>query len=153
MKNGVARSSITALLCLGFLTASALASTKIPEGYRDVKLGMTKTQVLDLMQKSPIHFSYDDLGEEIGEIIRGDDLFRYATYRFDQDGTLVEIGLQMREIVGRDRCIELFNSQYGLQLSPVQGTVEADRSIEVRDNSLIMKKSKDKNTRSAKGPS
>lgn len=153
MKNGVARFSIAVLLCFGFLTGAALASTKIPEGYRDVKLGMTKPQVLDLLQKSPIHFSFDDLGEEIGEIIRGDDLFRYATYRFDQDGTLVEIGLQMREILGRDRCIELFNTQHGLQLSPVQSTVEADRSIEVRDNSLIMKKSNEKSTRSAKGPS
>jgi hypothetical protein len=61
--------------------------------------------------------------------------------------------LQMREVIGRDRCVELFNTQHGLSLSPLHSTVEADRTIELRDNSLIMKKSKEKSTRSAKGPS
>jgi hypothetical protein len=153
MNNGVVRFSILIGLCLVFVAGSALAAAKVPEGYRDIKLGMSKTQVLDLLQKSPIHFSFDDLGEEIGEIIRGDDLFRYATYRFDGEGALVEIGLQMREVVGRERCVELFNNQHGLSLSPLQSTVEADRIIEVRENSLVMKKSKEKSTRSAKGPS
>jgi hypothetical protein len=153
MNNGMVRFSILIGLCLVFVAGSALAAAKVPEGYRDIKLGMSKTQVLDLLQKSPIHFSFDDLGDEIGEIIRGDDLFRYATYRFDGEGALVEIGLQMREVVGRERCVELFNTQHGLALSPLQSTVEADRIIEVRENSLVMKKSKEKSTRSAKGPS
>ncbi|HMK37613.1 MAG TPA: hypothetical protein VK463_21250 [Desulfomonilaceae bacterium] len=152
MNNGIVR-SMTMALCLLFLAGSAFAAAKLPEGYRDIKLGMSKSQVIDLLQKSPMHFSYDDLGEEIGEIIRGDDLFRYATYHFDKEGILVEIGLQMREIIGRDRCIEMYNTQNGLALSPVQGTVEADRSIEVRENCLVMKKTTDQNTRSAKGPS
>jgi hypothetical protein len=153
MNYGIVRLSILIGLCLAFATGSALAAAKVPEGYRDIKLGMSRTQVLDLLQKSPIHFSFDDLGNEIGEIIRGDDLFRYATYRFDGEDTLVEIGLQMREVIGRDRCVELFNTQHGLSLSPLHSTVEADRTIELRDNSLIMKKSKEKSTRSAKGPS
>ncbi len=106
------------------------------------------------MQKSPTHFSYDDMGDQIGEIIRGDDLFRYATYKFDSDGILVEIGLQMREIVGRDRCIEIYNMQTGLNISPSQGcTVDSDVTIEVRENSLIMKKNPLKDTRAAKGSS
>ena len=53
------------------------------QGIGEIKLGMNKTEVLDLMQKGPIHFSFDDLGGEISEIVRGDDLFRFATYRFD----------------------------------------------------------------------
>jgi hypothetical protein len=150
MQSGLARFSMVLCLCLALSVGICLpAGAKVPEGYRDIKLGMNKDQVLDLLQKSPVHFSYDDLGDEIGEIIRGDDLFRYATYKFDSNGTLIEIGLQMREILGRDRCIEMYNNQHGLKLSPAQGTAESDLAIEVKENTLLMKKTPTKDTRSA----
>ncbi len=154
MNSASARFSIIMILCV-IVTAAICtsAAARVPEGYRDIKLGMNKSQVLSLLQQSPLHFTYDDMGDEVGEIIRGDDLFRYALYRFDGEGILVEIGLEMREILGRDRVLELYNSQHGLKLSPRQATVEADFSIEVRDNCLIMKKAPVKDTRSAKGTS
>jgi hypothetical protein len=139
------------VIAIAVVGTSAFA--RVPEGYRDIKLGMNKSQVLGLLQQSPLHFTYDDMGDEIGEIIRGDDLFRYALYRFDGEGVLIEIGLEMREILGRDRVLELYNSQHGLKLTPRHATVEADFSIEVRDNSLVMKKIPVKDTRSAKGTS
>ncbi|MGO9567881.1 MAG: hypothetical protein ACLP5H_10100 [Desulfomonilaceae bacterium] len=152
--------SATARFCiitiLSVIIAAAVCTSavaRVPEGYRDVKLGMNKSQVLSLLQQSPLHFTYDDMGDEVGEIIRGDDLFRYALYRFDGEGILVEIGLEMREILGRDRVLELYNSQHGLKLTPRHATVEADFSIEVRDNCLVMKKMPVKDTRSAKGTS
>ncbi len=153
MKIGVARFSGILIVCAGILLTGICspALAGIPDGYRDIKLGMNKIQVLDLMKKSPVHHSYDDMGHEIGEIIRGDKLFRYATYRFDTQGVLVEIGLQMREILGRDKVLDLFNRKHGLKVSPHQGTVELNRSIEVRDNGLIMKMNPHVERRSAKG--
>ena len=141
------------ILCLALIlsTGTAAASPgKVPGGYRDIKLGMNKTEVLDLLQKGPIHFSFDDLGAEISEIVRGDDLFRFATYRFDKQGILVEIALQMREILGQDRVIELYNKQLGLNLSPLKATVESNLSIEVRDNLVVLKMEPGKDTRSAR---
>jgi hypothetical protein len=141
--------AMTLVVCLVAWAGISCASTKVPDGFKDIKLGMSKTQVLDLLQKSPNHFSFEDMGDEIGEIVRGDDLFRYATYRFSKEGELVEIDLAMREVLGRDKCIENFNNQHGLQLTPVNKTCEADRTIEVQNNSLIMKKATDKDTRAA----
>jgi hypothetical protein len=154
MNSAIARVCRIMALCViasAVVCTSALA--RVPEGYRDIKLGMNKSQVLSLLQQSPLHFTYDDMGDEVGEIIRGDDLFRYALYRFDSDGVLVEIGLEMREILGRDRVLELYNSQHGLKITPRHAAVEANYSIEVRNNSLVMKKVPVKDTRSAKGPS
>jgi hypothetical protein len=154
MNSASARFFIIMILCVIVVAAICTsAAARVPEGYRDIKLGMNKSQVLSLLQQSPLHFTYDDMGDEVGEIIRGDELFRYALYRFDGEGILVEIGLEMREILGRERVLELYNSQHGLKLSPRQATVEADFSIEVRDNCLIMKKASLKDTRSAKGNS
>jgi hypothetical protein len=150
MNNGMGRLSMAFSLCLLFLVgATVQASAKVPEGYRDIKLGMNRSQVVELLQKSPIHFSYDDIGGEIGEIVRGDDLFRFATYKFDKDGVLVEIGLQMREVLGRDRCLEMYNSQHGIQVSPLKSTTDANVTLEVKENSIIMKKNSGKDTRSA----
>lgn len=142
------RMGLCVIILVGF---SSLAWGKIPEGYKDVVLGMKKNQVLDLLQKSPVHFSYDDIGGQIGEIIRGDELFRYATYRFNEEGVLVEISLQMREILGRDRVLELYNSQNGLKLGPLEGMVESGLSIEVHENSLVMRIVPGKETHAAKG--
>jgi hypothetical protein len=140
MKRGRPRFFLVLFISLAVaLTMIGNAIAKIPGGYRDVKLGMDKTQVLDVLEKNRTHYSYDDVGQEIREIVRGDDLFRYATYLFNREGILVEIGLQMREILGRDRVIELYNSQHGLSLTPKHSTVEANLSIEVQENSLVMK--------------
>lgn len=140
MSKGLSLIPLRMVLCILIMACfSSLALGKIPEGYKDVKLGMKKTQVLDLLQKSPVHFSYDDLGGQIGEIIRGDDLFRYATYIFNDEGVLIEISLQMREILGRERVLELYNSQHGLKVGPLEGMVESGLSIEVHDNSVVMR--------------
>jgi hypothetical protein len=150
MRNGLLwRTAACTLVLLLVSVTGALA--KIPEGYRDVKLGMKKSEVVELLQKSPLHMSYDDLEGQIGEIIRGDDLFRYATYRFNRENVLVEIGLEMREILGRDRVLEVFNTQNGLALTPLQRTIESGRSVEVQDNSLVLRLDLGKDTRAAKG--
>ncbi len=133
------------------LSIASAALGKIPEGFRDIKLGMQKSQVLELLQKSPRHFSYDELGGQIGEIIRGDDLFRYATYRFDDNGILVEIQLHMREILGKERVLEMFNAQHDLKLGSVPKAVESGISIEVKENSLIMKMVPNRETHASKG--
>lgn len=152
MKDGLIRCAVRLVICTLIVAVMITAAmAKVPDGYRDVKLGMKKGEVLELMQKSPVHFSYDDLGAQIGEIVRGDDLFRYATYRFDGDGTLVEIGLEMREILGRDKVLELYSGQTGLKLSPLQTMRESDRSVEVRNNSVILKLESAKEARAAKG--
>jgi hypothetical protein len=151
MKRQLARGSFGIVLVLILISSfGSLAIGGGLEGYRDIKLGMNKTQVLDLLQKAPGHFSYDDLGVEIGEIIRSDDLFRYATYRFNAEGTLVEIDLEMREVLGRDRVLELYGNQIGLKLSPTEATKTAGLVIEVKRNSVVLKKDPAR-TRSAKG--
>jgi hypothetical protein len=151
MKRQLFRGSLGCLFALILIAAfGSMAIAAGPEGYRDIKLGMNKTQVLDLLQKAPGHFSYDDLGLEIGEIIRSDDLFRYATYRFSPEGILVEIDLEMREVLGRDRVLELYGNQIGVKLSPSEVTKTADLTIEVKKNSVILKKDAGR-TRSAKG--
>ena len=153
MKIGVARFAGTLVVCLGMIVGiGTTALAGIPEGFRDIKLGMNKIQVLDQLKKNkPIHFSYDDMGGEIGEIIRGDKLFRYATYRFDKQGVLIEIGLEMREIIGREKVLDMFNQEHGLKVSPHGSTIESDRAIEVRENGLIMKIAPNVQHRSAKG--
>jgi hypothetical protein len=136
------RTRLSVIMSFTVLMLVALSTSvwaKALDGFRDVKLGMEKSKVLEVLRKSPTHFSFDDLGNEIGEIIRGDDLFRYATYRFNEKQLLVEIDLQMREVLGRDRVIELFNSRQGLKLSPLQTTVVENMSIEVKDNALIIR--------------
>lgn len=137
---------LAVILVVGNAAASA---GKIPEGYRDIKLGMNKSQVLDLLKKGPVHSSFDDMGSEIGEIVRGDDLFRFATYRFDKEEILVEIDLEMREILGKDKVLDLYNKQLGLNLSPLKAAVESNLSIEVRDNLVVLKLASTKDTRSA----
>ncbi|MEJ2719419.1 MAG: hypothetical protein P8182_20200 [Deltaproteobacteria bacterium] len=126
---------VVAVVCL---TATSWA--KVPDAFRGIKLGMQKAEVLRILEKNPAHFSYDDMGGQIGEIVRGDKLFRYATYRFDSQGKLMEIGLEMREIIGRDRVLKMYNSQHGLKVSPSKHLVEHDCLIEVRGNELIMRK-------------
>ena len=64
---------------------------------------------------------------------------------------MTEIDLQMREILGRDRVLEIYNTEHGLSLSPNKVSVEANKSIEVKDNRLIMKMAYDRDKRSAKG--
>jgi len=151
MRNRLMLASVGLVLSLSFFSALYTpAIAKAPEGYRDVKLGMTKNQVLDVLQKAPGHFSFDDLGLEVGEIIRSDDLFRHATYRFNPEGTLVEIDLEMREILGRERVLELFGDQLGIKLSPTAATQSADLIIEVRNNSVSLRKDSDGTSRSAK---
>ena len=140
------------MLCLAVILVvgnAAASAGKMPEGYRDIKLGMNKSQVLDLLKKGPVHSSFDDMGTEIAEIVRGDDLFRFATYRFDKEEVLVEIDLEMREILGKDRVLDLYNKQFGLNLSPLKAAVESNLSIEVRDNLVILKLASTKDTRSA----
>lgn len=152
MQNGLSRlvvRFVPAVLITIALCSSAGAT--IPDGFKDIKLGMQKGQVLDILQKSAGHSSYDDLGAEIGEIIRNDELFRFATYRFNSEGLLVEIGLEMREILGRENVLERYGMQCGLKLSPLEPMVESDRTIEVRNNCLVLKKSANPRTRAAKG--
>jgi hypothetical protein len=121
----------------------------VPNAYRGVKLGMPKAEVIKVLKRSPGHFFYDDLGSEVAELIRGDDLFRHATYRFDDSGILVEIALQMREILGRQKVLQIYDEQHGLNLSSLKGTREGDHIIEVKGNRLIMKKGHMKEVRAA----
>jgi hypothetical protein len=142
-----------AVLCfsISLVFASVLpAICKIPDGYRDIQLGMKKSEVVQALEKGSTHSSFEDLGEQVGEIIRGDELFRYASYRFDEEGVLVEIALSMREVLGRDAVLQIYNSKYGLNLAPLKTLVESDCSIEVRGDSVVIKQLSSKETRSAK---
>ncbi len=141
--------AMTVLFSLVLMSAS-FAGPKPPEGYRDIRLGMTKLQILDILKKQTGTSSFEEIGDEIGEIIRNDNLFRFAAYKFDPQGALVEIDLQMREILGRDKVLELFNAQYGLNVSPSKKFVDSTRSVEVLDNLLIIKLASDDRKRSAR---
>jgi hypothetical protein len=55
----------------------------------------------------------------------------------------------MREILGKDKVLDLYNKQLGLNLSPLKAAVESNLSIEVRDNLVILKLASTKDTRSA----
>ncbi len=132
---------------IAIMAAPALA--KVPEGYGEVRLGMPKTEVVRILQGESSAFPVEDEDGRLGQIIRGDELFRYATYVFNPEGALIEIDLEMREILGRDRVLEIFNSLHGLQISPAKGTTEGDRRIEVAGNRLIIKKAPSSTTRSA----
>lgn len=132
------------------LFSISFAGSKAPEGYREIKLGMSKPQIIDILKKSQGTASFEELGDEIGEIIRNDNLFRFAIYKFDPQEALIEIDLQMREILGRDKVIELFNAQYGLNISPSGKFIESNRTIEVQDNRLIIRIASDNQKRSAK---
>jgi hypothetical protein len=152
MKRRVGRVCGVMVLSVFIITGFAcLASAGLPEGYRDVRLGMSKDQVLDILKKNPSHFSYDDRGAAIGEIVRGDNLFRYATYKFNKEDRLVEIALQMREVIGRDKVIQIYNSKHGLHLSPHQKTVESNRSLELLGNGLVLRLEPGTESRTAKG--
>jgi len=141
--------AIIFLFCLS-VTAVCFAGPKAPEGYRNVKLGMTKPQIIDILKKEPGNDSFEEMGDEIGEIIRNDNLFRFAIYKFDSQGELIEIDLQMREILGRDKVLELFNAQHGLNIEPSKKFVESNRAIEVQDNKIIIKFASNNRSRSAK---
>ncbi|MGC8660592.1 MAG: hypothetical protein ACP5U1_16110 [Desulfomonilaceae bacterium] len=151
MRRSWALTSIFTAMFLSLLLVSAVfAGPQAPEGYRDIRLGMTKPQILDILKKEPATGSFEEIGDEIGEIIRNDNLFRFAAYKFDPQGALVEIDLQMREILGRDKVLELFNAKYGLNVSPTNKYVDSNRSVEVQDNVVIIKLASDNRKRSAK---
>ncbi len=138
-----------ALACA--LTLCVSASARVPDGYRGVKLGMPKSEVVHILETGSDHSSYHRLGPNIGEVIRGDELFRFATYRFDDKEVLVEIGLHMREIVGRDKVLELFKQKHGLNVSGAgNNIVEDDRLLEVKGNRLILKRAAAGGSRAAK---
>jgi hypothetical protein len=141
--------AIVFLFCIS-VTAVCFAGPKAPEGYRNVKLGMTKPQIIDILKKEPGNDSFEEMGDEIGEIIRNDNLFRFAIYKFDSQGQLVEISLQMREILGRDKVLELFNAQHGLNIEPSKKFVESNRTVEVQDNKIVIKFASNNRSRSAK---
>jgi hypothetical protein len=141
--------AIVFLFCIS-VTAVCFAGPKAPEGYRNVKLGMTKPQIIDILKKEPGNDSFEEMGDEIGEIIRNDNLFRFAIYKFDSQGQLVEISLQMREILGRDKVLELFNAQHGLSIEPSKKFVESNRTVEVQDNKIVIKFASNNRSRSAK---
>jgi len=141
--------AIIFLFCIS-VTAVCFAGPKAPEGYRNVKLGMTKPQIIDILKKEPGNDSFEEMGDEIGEIIRNDNLFRFAIYKFDSQGQLVEISLQMREILGRDKVLELFNAQHGLNIEPSKKFVESNRTVEVQDNKIVIKFASNNRSRSAK---
>jgi hypothetical protein len=141
--------AIVFFFCVSVTTA-CFAGPKAPEGYRNVKLGMTKPQIIDILKKEPGNDSFEEIGDEIGEIIRNDNLFRFAIYKFDAQGELIEIDLQMREILGRDKVLELFNAQHGLNIEPSKKFVESNRTVEVQDNKIVIKFASSNRSRSAK---
>jgi len=141
--------AIVFLFCIS-VTTICFAGPKAPEGYRNVKLGMTKPQIIDILKKEPGNDSFEEMGDEIGEIIRNDNLFRFAIYKFDSQGELIEIDLQMREILGRDKVLELFNAQHGLNIEPSKKFVESNRTVEVQDNKIVIKFASNNRSRSAK---
>ena len=141
--------AIVFLFCIS-VTTICFAGPKAPEGDRNVKLGMTKPQIIDILKKEPGNDSFEEMGDEIGEIIRNDNLFRFAIYKFDSQGQLVEINLQMREILGRDKVLELFNAQHGLNIEPSKKFVESNRTVEVQDNKIVIKFASNNRSRSAK---
>ena len=152
MKLGCRRLRLTVLLACFycFLCPEGLFA-KMPEGFKDIKLGMKRSHIVETLSKSPGHYSFEELGDEITEVIRGDNLFRFAIYRFNAEDELMEIDLQMREILGRDKVLEIYNTEHGLSLSPNKVSVESNKSIEVKDNRLILKMALDRDKRSAKG--
>ncbi len=139
------------MACSCYFLSPVVLFAKMPEGFKDIKLGMKRSHIVEALSKSPGHYSFEELGDEITEVIRGDNLFRFAIYRFNAEDELTEIDLQMREILGRDRVLEIYNTEHGLSLSPNKVSVEANKSIEVKDNRLILKLSYDRDKRSAKG--
>jgi len=101
---------------------------------------MDRTEVIRILETTPGHLAYQDLGSRLGEVIRGDKLFRHALYTFDVNNRLVEIALEMREIVGADQVLTVFNKEHGLALTRDKSTVEGDFSVEVRGNKLVMRR-------------
>lgn len=139
------------VLCILSFIFPCSTLAKMPDGHKDVKLGMKRPQIVELLSKSPGHYSFEELGDDITEVIRGDNLFRFAIYRFNAEDELTEIDLQMREIMGRDRVLEIYNTEHGLTLTPNKISVESNKSIEVRDNRLIIKLASERDKRSAQG--
>ncbi len=139
------------MACLSFFIIPCSLQARMPEGFKNIKLGMKRSQIIELLSKSPGHYSFEELGEEITEVIRGDNLFRFAIYRFNPEDELSEIDLQMREILGRDKVLEIYNTEHGLSLTPNMVSVESNKSIEVKDNRVILKLAQDREKRSAKG--
>ncbi len=139
----------TSVLCFAVPGLISSAWAKIPQDFRGVKLGMAKPQVVEILDKTPGHLSYVDVGGQLGEIIRHDRLFRYATYKFDTNGKLVEIALEMREILGREKVLEMFNKEHDLNLSQDKGVVEGDLLVEVKGNQLLMRSISKPDTRAA----
>lgn len=122
------------------IVPTALAWAKVPQEYRGVRIGMDRTEVIRILETTPGHLAYQDLGSRLGEVIRGDKLFRHALYTFDVNNRLVEIALEMREIVGADQVLTVFNKEHGLALTRDKSTVEGDFSVEVRGNKLVMRR-------------
>lgn len=57
----------------------------------------------------------------------------------------------MREILGKERVLEVFNAQHDLKLGSVPKAVESGVSIEVQDNSLVMRMVPNRETHASKG--
>jgi hypothetical protein len=126
-----------------------VAWAKVPQEYRGVKIGMDRSEVIRVLETTPGHLAYQDLGAKLGEVIRGDKLFRHALYSFDGSNKLVEIALEMREILGADQVLTVFNKEHGLSLAPHKSSVEGDHAVEVRGNKLVIRRVSNLDNRAA----
>lgn len=139
--------------CFALLIApTALALAKVPQEYRGVRIGMDRSEVIRILETTPGHLAHQELGSKLGEVIRGDKLFRHALYTFDGNNKLIEIALEMREILGADQVLTVFNKEHGLSLARDKSTIEGDSAIEVRGNKLVIRKVTNLDNRAAGSP-
>jgi len=135
------RKPLLALAALGLavVIVPALPSAKIFPCVQGIELGMKAASVFEALKARTCE---DDLMEtEAGfcTALRDNEFFRHACYCFDEQGSLVEIQLIIREVRGTERVVQELNGAYGLNLSPEKLVVRDGVALGLDGNKLTMR--------------
>lgn len=135
------RKPLLALAALGLavVIVPALPSAKIFPCVQGIELGMKASSVFEALKGRACE---DDVMEtEAGfcMALRDNEFFRHACYCFDEQGSLVEIHLVIREVRGTELVVKELNSTYNLNLSPNKLVVRDGVALGLQGNNVIMR--------------
>jgi hypothetical protein len=117
----------------------ALPSAKIFPCIQGIELGMKASSVFEALKAKTCEDDLMETEEGFCMALLDNESFRHACYCFDEQGSLAEIQLIIREVRGTDRVVKELNSTYNLNLSSDKLVIKDGVALGIDGNKLIMR--------------